>query len=429
MFPTKKLTVLFLLSVCLFSCKDKPQPVQKWLSEIESKDMQERATDVLEKIYNSTAYTVTEKDSLSQIHVELANCKLPDSMNDIGALFYGLYDLSRINNNPKFKTIAFLSRNYQKDSVVGKAAVQMIIDTSKIDFGRYFPAHYKDISKNDFKSEIKPSEKLRKIETKLLSYLDVYPIMIGDGRTDSIGMIDKLLEQALKEPDGFAYGLPRYVEKEGIIISDDGKFRVYDFSYNQGWNNRSAIAYGVYRSSVDSVILVEDISSFKFENEYKNEKGEIEIEEDNLWALPITIFQVERERNPLYVVIYDYIGGGMDKSIVVQGFEIDKGKIVRCKDCIAGKSSQSFDKYSRVYWILPAYDKQKQELSFNTRPFYIDRHPYFDLPNGKLKPISSEEETELNKTRKGGGKFMERTTLRWNGTQFEIIPFDIRYCK
>ncbi|WP_291721447.1 hypothetical protein [Bernardetia sp.] len=425
----KRITILFLFSVCLFSCKDKPQPVQKWLSEIESKDMQERATDVLEKIYNSTAYTVTEKDSLSQIHVELANCKLPDSMNDITALFYGLYDLSRVNNNPKFKTIAFLSRNYQKDSVVGRAAVRMIIDTSKIDFGRYFPAHYKDISKNNFKSEIEPSAKLKELETKLLSYLDVYPIMIDDKRADSIGMISKLLKQALKEPNGFKYGLPRYVEKEGIIISDDGNFRIYTFSYNQGWNNRSAIAYGVYRFSED-VIITEDISTFKFEHEYQNEKGELETSEENFWALPITIFKVEREGNPLYVVVYDYIGGGMDSwFVVVQGFEIKKGKIVRCKDCIAGKSSRSFAKYSRIYWILPAYDKQKKELSFNTRPFYPNRYPYFDLPNGKLNPISSAEERELNKTRKGGGKFMERTTLKWNGTQFEIIPFDIRYCK
>ncbi len=252
--------------------------------------------------------------------------------------------------------------------------------------------------------------------------------MVDDERADSIGMISELLEQALTEPDGFAYGLPRYVEQEGIIISDDGRFRVYDFSYNQGWSNRSAIAYGVYRSS-DSVIITKDIATFQLGNEYENEKGEVEISEENFWALPITVFQVEREGNPLYVVIYDYIGGGMDNSVVVQGFEINEGKTIRCKDCIAGKSSQSFDKYYRVCWILPAYDKQKQELSFNTRPFYVNRHPYFDLPNGKLKPISSEEERELNKTRKGGGKFMERTTLKWNGTQFEIIPFDIRYCK
>ncbi len=413
----------------MISCTEKPQSVQKWLSEIESKDMQNRAIDVLEKIYNSTAYTVTEKDSLSQIHVELANCKLLDSTTRIGELFYGLYGLGRVENNPKFKTIAFLSRNYQKDSAVGKAAVQMLIDTSKIDFGRYFPAHYKDIAKNNFKSEIEPSEKLRKIETKLLSYLDVYPIMIDDKRADSIGMINKLLEQALKEPDGFKYGLPRYVEKEGIIISEDGNFRIYTFSYNQGWNNRSAIAYGVYRSS-DSVIITEDIATCKIEYEYKNEKGEIEMGEDNLRALPITIFQVEREGNPLYIVIYNYIGGGMDSwFVVVQGFEVNNGKIVRCKDCIAGKSSQSFDKYYRVYWILPTYDREKQELSFNTQPFYVNRFPYFDLPNGKLKPISSEEERELNKTRTGGGKFMERTTLRWNGKQFDIIPFDIRYCK
>ncbi|WP_338814679.1 hypothetical protein V9L05_05420 [Bernardetia sp. Wsw4-3y2] len=425
----KKLAILFLVSFCIISCKEKPQSVQKWLSEIESKDMQNRAKDVLEKIYNSTAYTVTEKDSLSQIHVELANCKLLDSTTRIEELFYGLYDLGRVENNPKFKTIAFLSSNYQKDSAVGKAAVQMLIDTSKIDFGRYFPAHYKDIAKNNFKSEVEPSEKLKQIETKLLSYLDVFPVMIDDKRVDSIGQISSLLKKALKEPDGFAYGLPHYVEKEGIIISDDGNFRIYSFSYNQGWNNRSAIAYGVYRFSED-IIITEDISTFKFEHEYQNEKGELETSEENFWALPITIFKVEREGHPLYVVIYDYIGGGVDSwFVVVQGFEISEGKMIRCKECIAGKPSRSFAKYSRIYWILPAYDREKKEITFNTKPLRISRFPYFDLPNGKLNPISSEEETELNKNRIGGGKFMERTTLKWNGEQFEIIPFDIRYCK
>ncbi|PIY08207.1 MAG: hypothetical protein COZ18_13470 [Flexibacter sp. CG_4_10_14_3_um_filter_32_15] len=73
----KNLAFLLLFLTLFTACKQKEEklPVNptQWLSQIKHEEAKKRTIDVLEKIYTSTAYSILEKDSLSEMQVKFAN--------------------------------------------------------------------------------------------------------------------------------------------------------------------------------------------------------------------------------------------------------------------------------------------------------------------------------------------------------------------
>lgn len=403
----KNLALLILVLTLFTSCNEKKP--KYWLSQIKNEKAKKRTIDVLEKIYISTAYSVLEKDSLSKFHTKLANCQLPDSIEHSNWILRYLdgYKNNKVPSDRHNALMKYIFDLYQKDYLVDKAALSSLIDTTKIDFGRYFPSYYS--KQNHFISNSKkPSENLISIEEKLLKYVNLLNYGFTREETDYIEKIEILLKEALQDSTSFDYGLPRIAEHLNLLISTDKKFLIYSFSFQKGSNSNSIDAYANYRDNSKDKIITEYISNFTFDD--NDSYGES--------AIPLALFQVEKNKKPLYIIISDHDGGGMDGSnVVVKAYQIEDNKIKLCKDCIEGKSTGVFQKSPHYAWVVPAFDSTKNEITFNYRKFY-----------GNVKSINSEERNEIRKKKTGSGEIMERMTLKWNGQQLVSIPLKL-YCE
>lgn len=212
----------------------------------------------------------------------------------------------------------------------------------------------------------------------------------------------------MQDSTSFDYGLPRIAEHLNLLISTDKKFLIYSFSFQKGSNSNSIDAYANYRDNSKDKIITEYISNFTFDD--NDSYGES--------AIPLALFQVEKNKKPLYIIISDHDGGGMDGSnVVVKAYQIEDNKIKLCKDCIEGKSTGVFQKSPHYAWVVPAFDSTKNEITFNYRKFY-----------GNVKKIDSDERNEIRKNKIGSGEIMSRMTLKWNGQQLVSIPLKL-YCE
>lgn len=391
----KNLTFLFLLLVLCTACKQKeektPIPPKQWLSQIKNEEAKKRATDVLEKIYNSTAYSVLEKDSLSEMQVKFANCEFADSTQNVAGFVYRVIYL----RTEERELAEFLNRMYQKDSIVSKAALHVLLDTNSIDLGRYYNS-YKEKTEYSIKIEKEPSNKLEKIENKLLSYLEVLPYY-NDDRGDSISKVGKLLEKALKQPNCYEYGLPKFVEKNGILISEDQKFRLYSYKFGHG-NSASAYVYIHYLASDSSKSILKEVDSLGME------------------GIPQLVFQLEENK---YGIFYNHGVGGMDYHVLVQVYEVKDNKIVLCKDCVEGEHTKFYMKQTRGN-TFPVYDYSKKELSFDKGSFHsFGKFPYWNNIDKSIRQPIIEEKSKRGVKRRD----MERRVLKWNRERLISKPF------
>ncbi|WP_338793231.1 hypothetical protein [Bernardetia sp. MNP-M8] len=409
----KNLALLFLFLNLFMACKQKEEklPVnpEQWLSQIKNEEAKKRTTDVLEKIYVSTVYSVAEKDSLSSFQVQVANCQTPKSVEHFVYIFRYLHSYT---NNESMSgrentVMKYISNLYQKDSSVNKAALSSMIDTTKIDFGRYFPPYYSPYN-DSITNPQNPSKNLVEIENELIKYMKVLPSNSSQEQADSIGKIHVLLKKAIKDSTFFDYGLPNVAKDLYYLASADKKFVIYSIYYQRGSNSKSATAYAAYRNQQKDKTIIEEISGFTFDDE--DSYGES--------AAPLALFQVEKNKKSLYIIISDHDGGGMeDTNVIVKAYQIEDNKIQLCKDCIEGKSTGIYQKSPHFAWVVPAFDSTKNEITFNHRRFY-----------GNIKKIDYNEQRELRKNKEGSGEIMSRMTLKWNGQQFISIPLKL-YCE
>ncbi|WP_338769555.1 hypothetical protein WAF17_10095 [Bernardetia sp. ABR2-2B] len=394
----KNLAFLFLLLVLCTACKQKeektPIPPNQWLSQIKNEEAKKRTNDVLEKIYISTAYSVVEKDSLSKFQVQIANCQTPPSVEHFVYVFRYLesYTNNRSMGGRSNASMKYVSDLYQKDPLVSKAALGSMMDTTKIDFGRYH-SFYKNKIQYSVKTEKQPSKELKKIEQELMSYLKVYPRYNSDERADSINKIYVLLKKALQQDKAFEYGLPKFVKENGILASENQKFRVYSYKVSHG-NSASAYSYIHYRASDSSKSILKYL-------EYTE-------------AIPKLVFQLEENK---YGIFYDDGTGGMDYHVLLQVYEMKNNEIALCEDCVEGEDTKYYIKSS---WgsTFPVFDSMKNEITFNYRKLYY----------GHVKEIDSQEKQEIRNQKRGSGEVMSRMTLKWNGQQFISIPLKL-YCE
>jgi hypothetical protein len=277
----KNLTLLVLILSLFTACKQKEEqkPINptKWLSQIKNEEAKKRTIDVLEKIYVSTAYSILEKDSLASFHVKLANCELPDSIEHTNWIlrYLDLYQNDTQMGGRSNYLMSYISKLYQKDSLVNKAALSSFIDTTKIDFGRYFPPYYFRQNHRVLNPK-NPSKNLLEIENELIKYLKVLPSNSSHEQTDSIGRIETLLQKALQDSTFFDYGLPNAAKDLYFLVSSDKKFRVYSVYYQRGANSKSVNAYVIYQSKQKDKTLTREIGNLL--------EGES--------AFPLNIFQV-----------------------------------------------------------------------------------------------------------------------------------------
>ena len=394
-----KKIILFLLALTLFSaCKEQPKPISpnEWLSQIQDEEAKKRTTDVLEKIYASSAYLVVEKDSLSKIQVQFANCEFVKDKKYASNFVVGIL-LNRHGNLSNF-----LNEMYKKDSLVSKAALHVLLDTNIIDLGRYYNL-YQNKTQHSIKVEKQPSKKLEKIENELVSYLEVYPRYNSDGRIDSISKVGNLLEKALQEPNSYEYGLPKFVKKNGILVSEDEKFRLYSYKFGHG-NSASAYVYLHYRASDSSKSILKEAGSLEMQ------------------GIPQLVFQLEDNK---YGVFYNHGVGGMDWHVLVQVYEIKNDKIVLCKDCVEGEATKYYIKQTRGN-IFPVYDSAKKELSFDKSMFRgFGNLPYWSEYGKSMKQPITE-----NKSKRGTERInMERRILKWNGETLTSSLSKLYYCQ
>lgn len=407
-----KKTIVSLLVLIIFTAcqaQNKPIPPNEWLSQIQDEEAKKRTIDVLEKIYNSTSYSVAEKDSLSSFQIQIANCQTPKSVEHFVYVFRYLYGYTNDESmggreNTLMKYVADL---YKKDSFVNKAALASMMDTTKIDFGRYFPPYYSK-NQDSIINPKTPSKNLLKIEDELMAYMKVLPYNSSQEQTDSIGKIQELLQKALQDSTFSSYGLARIAKNLNLLVSDDKKFSIYSFSYQQGSNSRSATAYATFYDSSNNKLITKEVSGFGFEEESYGGS-----------AYPLALFEVKKNEKSLYVAVSDHDGGGMeDTHIIIQSYQINNNKIQLCEDCIEGKSTGIYQKSPHFAWVVPAFDSTKNEITFNHRRFY-----------GNIRKIDYDEQREVRKNRIGSGEIMSRMTLKWNGKTFISIPPKLYYCQ
>lgn len=389
----KNLGFLLLFITLFTACKQKEEQKSvtptKWLSQIKNEEAKKRTADVLEKIYTSTAYSVLEKDSLSEIQVKFANCGFVEDKKYIPNFVFSIM----LNRNPTYS--AFLDKMYRKDSIVAKAAFHVLLDINSIDLGRYYNS-YKDKTQYSIKSEKESSKQLKKIESELLSYLKVYPYY-DYGREDSISKVGSLLEKAIKQTNSYDYGLPKFVEKNGFLVSEDEKFRLYSYKFGHG-NSASAYVYMHYRSTDGSQSIFKEVDSLGME------------------GIPQLVFQLEENK---YGIFYNHGVGGMDYHVLVQVYEIKDDKIILCEDCIEGESTKYYMKQVRGN-TFPVYDYSKKELSFDKGMFRgFGDIPYWNNVGYSIKQPIIEEKSKRGIKRQS----MERRVLKWNGEKLISKPF------
>jgi hypothetical protein len=406
----KNLALLILLLSLFAACKSKTNSIseqkeqisinpKQWLSQITNEEAKKRTNDVLEKIYSSTAYSILEKDSLVEIQVKLANCELYDSTKDI-RMFEKWIKGDYYSNKQKLN-VEYLSRVfslYNKDEIVFRAALNILLDTSFLyitdEKGLY--SSFYDTTNQALKLSIStPSDKLLNMESEVLELMDSMR-GIDYGEQEKIRKVtSKKLLRLLKEPTSYDYALPRINKKLQVLYSPDKKFRVFYFAYfnheesNYGWDY-TADVYVQYRKSENDKLITEQIKC-----------REVNGESYCYPHVPEQIFQVEKNGNPVFIILHEYNGSmGGERYTILQAIEIKYGKVVPCKDCIEGEELKIYHRYNRT-GSFPIFDAKKQQLSLISLPFI---------------------HTNLNLT------VIKRYVLQWNGQQLVSIPLKL-YCE
>lgn len=418
----KNLAFLLLFLALFTACSPKKEeklPVNptQWLSQIKNEEAKKRTTDVLEKIYTSTAYSVLEKDSLSEMQVKFANCELYDETRDIRIFKnweekYYKGGMNMLDPNIKYLTPLFTL--YEKDTAVLKAALNAIVDTTFIYF---FEKPYslekfeKDtITNQDIElSENKPSNKILRMESEVVALIkytkklqnekykkgEAYKDEMDKKTQSSIEIASKRLFQLLKEKDSYHYSFPKLSEEIKILYSPDKKFRAFYFKYLV-LNYYDGIAHAVNEST--------DIYA-QYRNDANNEFTVKKVECKNWYFqycdsyTPQIIYQVERNGNPIYVTIYNYQYKELEGYTFIHPIEINKGKMYYCEDCMEDKNARPYPNNPKSGSLI-SFDKNKQQISFTFNPLVEDSLKF---------------------------SITKKYILQWNGEQF--VPLHLKlYC-
>lgn len=396
----KNLAFLFLFITLFVACNSNsnsfseeklPVTPKQWLSQIKNEEAKKRTTDVLEKIYISTAYSVLEKDSLSEIQVKFANCELYDSTKDI-RMFKGwkaetYRDISEGRSRNVYELLSF----YEKDTAVFKAALNVILDTSFLYIGseRYPHLEYGTRS-NDVTvvSKVNSSKELIEKEKEILELIDS-----SRENDNKYKVASQKLFQLLKDPLSYDYDFPEINKKIRFLSSNDKRLRIFYFpkyklTFYEGGDD--ADVYIQYQKSGNSELIVDKIECREVnEHNYCNP------------MFPKQVFQVEKNRNPVFIILHEYNGSmGGERYTILQAIEIKEGKAIPCKDCIEGEELKVYHRYNRT-GSFPVFNVEKQQLSLISHPFV---------------------HTNLNLT------VIRRYVLQWNGQQFVSIPLKL-YCE
>ncbi len=378
--------------------KEEKLPVNptQWLSQIKNEEAKKRTTDVLEKIYISSAYSVLEKDSLSEMQVKFANCEVDMKMfNGWKAETYR--GISEGRSKDAYSLLAF----YLKDTAVFKAALNVIVDTSFLYIGEkpYPSYYYKGRYNNPEKlSTIKPSKELLDKEQEIISLLDSSRnIKLDDSdeeekqQREIRKLASEKLFQLLKEPIAYDYVLPKLDRKLHVLYSPNKRFRIfyvpkYASFYEGGYD---ADVYIQYRESENSKLIVDKIECREVnEHNYCNP------------MFPAQIFQVEKNGNPVFIILHEYNGSmAGERYAILQAIEIKDEKAIPCKDCIEGEELKIYGRSSKM-GSYPIFDTQKQRLNLISYPLIMTESIHI----------------------------IKRYVLQWDGQQFVSIPLKL-YCE
>lgn len=406
--PMKTLALLILLLSLFTACKSKTSSIleqkdqkpinpTKWLSQIKNEEAKKRTIDVLEKIYISTAYSIAEKDSLSEMQVKFANCEADIKIfNGWKAETYS--DISE-GRSRAYHLLSF----YKKDIAIFKAALNVIVDTSFLYIGKesYPSYYYKGRHNNPEKlSKIKPSKELLERENEILELMDSSK-KIGNGNSeDSNSQAKKLMAlasqklfQLLKEPTAYDYAIPKLDDKITVLYSPNKQFRVFyftDYAENSYEGGYRADVYIQYRKSENSKLIVDKIECREVnEHNYCNP------------MFPEQIFQVEKNGNPVFIILHEYNGEMQGERYgILQAIEIKDEKAIPCKDCIEGEELKIYHRDTNM-GSYPIFDEKKQRL-------YLISYPLVP-PNNSIN-------------------IRKRYVLQWNGQQLVSIPLKL-YCE
>ncbi|WP_338769553.1 hypothetical protein WAF17_10090 [Bernardetia sp. ABR2-2B] len=423
----KNLAFLFLLLVFCTACKQKEEkaliPPKEWLSQIKNEEAKKRTTDVLEKIHTSTAYSVLEKDSLSEMQVKFANCELYDETRDIRIFKnweekYYKGGMNMLDPNIKYLTPLFTL--YEKDTAVLKAALNAIVDTTFIYF---FEKPYslekfeKDtITNQDIElDENKPSNKILRMESEVVTLIkyaeklqnekytrgEGYKNEMDKKTKGSIEKASKKLFQLLNEKGSLDYTFPKLAKEVQILCSSDKKLRVFYYKYLD-LNFYDGIVYTA-NNKMDTYI--------QFKSHKNNEATAQKIDcgggygydygycySDNLRG----IFQVEKNGSAVYLLISEFNYKKLEHYTSIQPIEIIDDKLSYCKSCIKEKTNIALYPYPNnpKSGSLISFDKNKQQISFTFNPLVED---------------------SLNFS------ITKKYILQWNGEQF--VPLHLKlYC-
>jgi hypothetical protein len=431
----KNLALLILLLSLFAACKSKTNSISeqkeqipinptKWLSQIKNEEAKKRTIDVLEKIYVSMAYSIAEKDSLSEMQVKFANCELYDETKDIRIFknwtkkYYqgGLYE----SKDPNIKYLTPLFALYEKDGAVFKAALNVILDTTSLYFIEKpysLEKFEKDtITNQDVElSKNKPSNKILKMENEVVALIkyaeklqnekykrgDGYKNEMDKKTKGNIEKASKKLLQLLNEKGSFDYTFPKLAKEVQILYSPDKQLRIFYYTY-LGLNfydgivytaNNETDTYVQFVNNKDDKTTTEKIdcgNGYGYEYGYCYSNG------------ARTIFQVEKNGNSVYLVIYEFNYNKIEDYTFIQPLEIKNGKLSYCSDCIEerkGKDPFPYPNHTELGSLITFNDKQQITFTFNP---LVEK----DLKFGIIK----------------------KYVLQWNGQQLVSIPLKL-YCE
>ncbi len=407
----KNLTFLLLFLTLFTACNSNSNSIsaqnpvnpKQWLSQIKNEEAKKRTIDVLEKIYISTAYSVLEKDSLSEMQVKFANCELYDSTKDIRMFNGWKAETYRDMNEGRSRNVYDLLSFYGKDTAVFKAALNVILDTSFFYIGNTrYPSYYQRRTNNTLKlSTTKPTKELLDKEHEVVILIDSSRNISYKDSEKEINQKKKIrnlasekLVQFLKEPTAYDYVSPKLDQKLRILYSPNKTFRVFYFEYLNDMGDAyggdsAADVYIQYRKSKSSELIVDKIEC-RIVNEHSYCFPHV----------PSQIFQVEKNGNPVFIILHEYNGSmGGERYGILQAIEIKGGKAIPCKDCIEGEELKIYHR-SIKRGSYPIFDEKKQRLNLISYPLIMTESIHI----------------------------IKRYVLQWNGQQLVSLPLKL-YCE
>lgn len=417
------LVLFYILITCQSSSisttkKEIVEPIlpTEWLSQIQNQEAKNRFIDVLEEIYASSFFSISEKDSLSKVQVRFANCEDIETQYKLFAFLTQQKEDMDSLDVLESKKVAWIKRMYLKDKIVATQSLKALVGTTRLDFADYSSQYYDTTyyPKKSFDSLwiAEPSEKVKKMELEAISLikelrrLSDYELegMSYEERHEKYDKTRQELSEKVKtllqEPTAYEYALPLLSEQMNCLYSPNKKFRIYFINYHLE-TFKGVYAYAHYRNSADSKVMIEEVDCPSEDSE-----------DGECYPLyPRAIFQTKKGNNPLYILVSDISGRGMEWRVKILALEIKDNTISNCKDCVEGMPTKMYDKHVR-YNASPAFDTLKQELSFSYAEL---RNRVIDLHNKKRMWTSY-------------NTVLTRYILKWNGKTFEEVELK-PYCE